>query len=101
MSKNDTFTFKEKSSKCRLSIQRNHLNNSKWMFGTMFIHKYISYFDYEKKLITFYSTNNLDFFNENNNPIIPIKKRIIFMIIFILFPYSILIFIIKNKLHIS
>lgn len=72
---------------CLFLIQGNHLRKNNFVFGTPFLNKFISNFDYETKLITFYSEKQIkeidlfNFFQKRN-----INKYIIgiFLILFII-----------------
>ena len=44
---------------CLFVIQGNHLRKNNFVFGTPFLNKFISNFDYETKYITFYSENKI------------------------------------------
>lgn len=49
--------FKQVNTKCKFMITKNTRGNE-WIFGTQFIAKYHSTFNYEKKNIVFYSSEN-------------------------------------------
>lgn len=42
---------------CVFMIYSNHIRNNNWIFGTIFLSKYYSVFDYEEKQVNFYSNN--------------------------------------------
>lgn len=42
---------------CVFMIYSNHIRNNNWIFGTIFLSKYYSVFNYEDKQVSFYSNN--------------------------------------------
>lgn len=73
---NDTnITFKDndlfqnsKGNEVKFLLEENKGNDQEWMFGLVFLNKYLTYFDYDTNLITFY--------NEEPFGIVDIKNQI-------------------------
>lgn len=47
--------FKEQGGKCMFKIKADFMSHNHWIFGLNFINMFITHFDYEDKMITFYS----------------------------------------------
>ena len=70
---------------CLFLIQSNHLRNNNFVFGSSFLNKFISNFDYETKYITFYSENQINKIDLNKfRNLTRINLNIIGIIIFLL-----------------
>ena len=68
---------------CNFLIQSNHLRNNNFLFGTPFLNKYISNFDYEKEYIEFFT--NAIIIKVDLNKLFPWKKIVRYIVYFGLF----------------
>ena len=68
---------------CNSLIQSNHLRDNNFLFGTPFLNKYISNFDYQKKYIEFFSNETIN--KININKLFPWKMFVKYIIYFSLF----------------
>ena len=59
--------------KCLLRIDENKENPNEWMLGSYFITRFLTYFDYDKGIISFYSKKPFTIYSNN-------KKYILFLL---------------------
>lgn len=52
--------FEESGPQCTFLIASNHIRDKNWLFGTVFLSKFISLYDYNKSTVTFYSNNEIE-----------------------------------------
>lgn len=52
--------FEANNSKCTFLITSNHIRDNNWLFGTVFLNRYISLFDYNAGKVTFYSNEEIN-----------------------------------------
>lgn len=75
------------------SLIHYHIEDNKWVFGTRFVHTYLTNFDYDKKIITFYTNRELRKPKEEKNPQVITKIFIIVNNIILILQISFSIFI--------
>lgn len=69
------------------------IGDNKWIFGTRFVHSFLTNFDYDKKMITFYTSSKLRKYEEKMKFQITMKNIIIVNNIILLLQLSFSIFI--------
>lgn len=82
---------------CELDIISSKWNKNTWVLGTGFLKHFYSDFDYEKKMITFYS--NFEVFEYVGDGFVFYRQIALIVNFGILFIFSLVIIVIKNKFN--